>query len=118
MKHLTLTLVLLVSLPLTVSAQFNLADFGLGPFLPFVVELDGNPATTEWMAQTADNELWVINPATMCKSKVKTKGKRLPGFYFIYLQRIYGLDRLVIIDIDPSDGQLPAYVQDIVSYCY
>ena len=46
-------------------------------------------------------------------------GHPAPGtFYVSYVQRIAGKDWLVLIDIDKSDGYLPASVHNITSPCY
>ena len=62
----------------------------------------------------------MINAATLCQSivliDIEDEG---PGrFYLSYMQRIAGKDRLVLIDIDNSDGSLPANVHNISSPCY
>ena len=77
------------------------------------------PGPIEWIAWT-DFGLWVIDPTTLCKSIVTVNlGPPAPGtFYVSYVQRIAGKDRLVLIDIDKSDGYLPASVHNITSPCY
>ena len=120
MSKLLLSIVFVLSSVLPSQGQsLDLAQFGLGPISPVVAELDGDPNTIEWMAWTQFG-LWVINPATLCKSivliDIEDEG---PGrFYLSYMQRIAGKDRLVLIDIDNSDGSLPANVHNISSPCY
>jgi len=99
--------------------SLDLAQFELGAIAPVVAELDGDPRTIEWIAWT-DFGLWVIDPTTLCKSIVTVNlGPPAPGtFYVSYVQRIAGKDRLVLIDIDKSDGYLPASVHNITSPCY
>ena len=99
--------------------NLDLAQFGLGSFTPVVAELDGDPNTIEWIAWTQFG-LWVINPTTLCKSIVTVETKDWgPGTFLLsYVQRIAGKDRLILIDIDTSDGSLPANVYDITSPCY
>ena len=120
MPKLLLSIMFVLSSVLPSQGQnLDLAQFGLGPIAPVVAELDGDPNTIEWMAWTQFG-LWIINPATLCKSIVMVDIEDgVPGtFYVSYLQRIAGKDRLVMIDIDNSDGRLPANVHTIISPCY
>ena len=118
---LALALVLVVGK--TGSAQsIDLVRFGLGPIVPFSLELDGNPNTPEFGAITSLG-LWVINPATYCKSLVTApmgfeEATRAGTFYIATVQRIAGRDHMVYIDIDSSDGRLPIIGQKIESECY
>jgi hypothetical protein len=99
--------------------NLDLAQFGLGPITPVVAELDGDPNPIEWIAWT-QFALWVINPTTLCKSMVTVDTKDWgPGAFIVsYVQRIARKDRLVLSDIDTSDGSLPASVYNISSPCY
>ena len=118
---LALALVLIVCE--TAAAQgVDLANFGLGPIAPFSLELDGNPETPEFGAINSLG-LWVINPATYCKSLVTApmgleEATRAGTFYIATVQRIAGRDHVVYIDIDSSDGRLPIIGQKIESECY
>ena len=120
MRKLLLSVMFVLSSVLPSQGQnLDLAQFGLGPIAPVVAELDGDPNTIEWMAWTQFG-LWVINPTTFCKSIVTVDNKDWgPGKFFLaFVQRIAGQDRLVLIDIDNSDGRLPAGVYNISSPCY
>ncbi len=120
MPKLLLSIMFVLSSVLPSQGQtLDLAQFELGAIAPVVAELDGDPNTIEWIAWTQFG-LWVINPATLCKSMVVLDlGNWVPGtFYLFYVQRIAGKDRLVLIDIDNSDGSLPANVHNIISPCY
>jgi hypothetical protein len=106
------------------SAQqvFNLADLGLGPITPFPVELDGDAKTGEWMT-IYKGEYWVIGPG--CTSKVKITVPVLPVpihntkiRYVASIQRVGGIDRLMVIDADGTDGVQPMAVYPIAQECY
>jgi hypothetical protein len=118
-----LALVLVLVAREKVAAQsIDLAHFGLGPIAPFSLELDGNPATPEFGAITPLG-LWVINPATYCKSLVNApmsyeEATTAGTFYVGYVQRVTGRDYMLYIDIDPADGRLPIVAQKIESGCY
>lgn len=110
---------------LMLQAVFDLASLGLGPVAVSSIELDGNPLTVEWLATTpgAKGQRWVFNPATGCKSLIVPD---LPGdsileshtAWAVTLQRVAGVDRLVIYDTNVTDGRLPATIQAIDSPCY
>jgi hypothetical protein len=106
-----------------VAAQsIDLAQFGLGPIAPFSLELDGNPATPEFGAINPLG-LWVINPATYCKSLVTApmsfeEATAAGTFYLATVQRVAGRDYMLYIDIDPADGRLPIVAKKIDSECY
>ncbi len=120
MRKLLLSIMFVLVTALSAPGQtLDLAQFELGAIAPVVTELDGDPNTIEWIAWTQFG-LWVINPATLCKSMVVLDlGNWVPGtFYLFYVQRIAGKDRLVLIDIDTSDGSLPASIHNIISPCY
>jgi hypothetical protein len=118
-----LPLLFLLALPVRSDAQsLDLAPFDLGPIIPFALEVDGDPKTIELGAITPLG-LWVINPATYCKSLVTApltfEEATAPGsFYIATLQRIGGVDYLLYTDIDPSDGRLPLKAQRVTSECY
>ena len=120
---IVLALALVLAASERVAAQsIDLAHFGLGPIAPFSLELDGNPATPEFGAVNSLG-LWVINPATYCRSLVTApmafeEATAAGTFYIGTLQRIAGRDYMLYIDIDPSDGRLPIVAQKIESECY
>lgn len=115
---------LLSSVPASAQPRdFNLLVFGLGPIEPFPVELDGNPATIEWMTQATDafgNVWWfVLNPNPVCASAAGTVRYKSGEAHVVRnLRRIGDRDRMLVIDLDPSDGELPIFIEDIVSRCY
>jgi hypothetical protein len=102
-----------------VSAQsnaFNLISFGLGPVMPFTLEIDGNPATTEWAVTTRFGDWWIVNPETMCKSPIATASN--PFTTLTNVTRIGGRDHLVVTDLRATDGEQWTRVYRILSPCY
>lgn len=122
MKKLLIAVCLVLACAVTGSARqvFNLAALGLGPIVPFAVELDANPTTTEWMT-TAHGQFWVIHP-NGCKAAVTTPLPWLPNnfaaLYVATIQKVGGIDHVVVTDTDHSDGVAPFGVYRIIQPCY
>jgi hypothetical protein len=119
-----LTIWLGLGLATPVQAQsFDLGSLGLGLAFPFVLELDGNPNTTEWGLNTLAYGLWVVNPATGCKSQIPLMPPAAAsadhrGFFFT-IARIAGKDHLMVMSLDlSSNGAQPLEIRPIETPCY